>query len=70
MAAILVAFPTLSCLYAEHSRCLSDLQGWLLSSAAVLHGSTFVLPQIARGSGGDLVAELLFPFHSGSFSLL
>lgn len=47
MAAILVSFPTLNFLYAVHSPCLSALQGWLLSSADVLHVSTFVIPQIA-----------------------
>lgn len=68
MKAIVVAFPTLNSLYALRSLCLSALQGWLLSS--VLHASTFVIPQIARGSGGDLVAERSFPFHVGSLFLL
>jgi len=72
MAAILVAFLTWNFSHAAHSPCLSALQGWLLSSA-MLHVSTFVIPQIAWGSGGDLVAELSFPFKieaSSSFEPL
>lgn len=47
MAAIVMTFSTLNFLYAVHYPCLSALQGWLLSSANVLHVSTFVIPQIA-----------------------